>query len=61
MVMLENIRGAMAQDIYIASGTAEEIFEPHLTLHGYRYMEITGVDTPPAIEDVKGLVISYRF
>ena len=58
MVMLENIRGAMAQDIYIASGAAKEIFEPHFTLHGYRYMEITGVDTPPALEDVKGLVIS---
>ena len=58
MVMLENIRGAMAQDIYIASGAAEELFEPHFTLHGYRYMEITGVDTPPSLEDVKGLVIS---
>ena len=58
MVMLENIRGAMAQDIYIASGAAKEIFEPHFTLHGYRYMEITGIDTPPALEDVKGLVIS---
>ena len=58
MVMLENIRGAMAQDIYIASGDAQELFEPHFTLHGYRYIEITGVDTPPAVEDVKGLVIS---
>ena len=58
MVMLENIRGAMAQDIYIASGAAEEVFEPHFTLHGYRYLEITGVDTPPTLEDVKGLVIS---
>ena len=58
MVMLENIRGAMAQDIYIASGAAEEVFEPHFTLHGYRYLEITGVDTPPTLEYVKGLVIS---
>ncbi|NLZ19771.1 MAG: family 78 glycoside hydrolase catalytic domain [Bacteroidales bacterium] len=58
MLMLENIRGAMAQDIYIASGAAEELFEPHFTQHGYRYLEITGVDSAPAPADVKGLVIS---
>ena len=58
MLMLENIRGAMAQDIYIASGAAEELFEPHFTQHGYRYLEITGVEQAPAPADVKGLVIS---
>ena len=58
MLMLENIRGAMAQDLYVASGAIEEVFEPHFTQHGYRYLEITGVDKAPALEDVKGLVIS---
>ena len=58
MLMLENIRGAMAQDLFIASGAPEEVFEPHFTQHGYRFLEITGVDKAPAIEDVKGLVIS---
>ena len=58
MLMLENIRGAMAQDLYVASGAIEEVFEPHFTQHGYRYLEITGVDKASALEDVKGLVIS---
>lgn len=58
MLMLENIRGAMAQDIYIASGAPQEVFEPHFTQHGYRYLEITGMDKGPAPDDVKGLVIS---
>ena len=58
MLMLENIRGAMAQDIYIASGADEELFEPHFTQHGYRYLEISGIGQAPAPEDVKGLVIS---
>ena len=58
MLMLENIRGAMAQDIYIASGAPQEVFEPHFTQHGYRYLEITGVDAAPAPADVKGLAIS---
>lgn len=58
MLMLENIRGAMAQDLYVASGEPVECFEPHFTQHGYRYLEITGVDKALALEDVKGLVIS---
>jgi alpha-L-rhamnosidase len=58
MLMLENIRGAMAQDIYMASGADEELFEPHFTQHGYRYLEISGIGQAPAPEDVKGLVIS---
>ena len=58
MLMLENIRGAMAQDVYVASGASQEVFEPHFTQHGYRYLEITGVETAPAPADVKGLVLS---
>lgn len=58
MLMLENLRGAMVQDLYIARGDEEEVFEPHFTLHGYRYLEITGVDAAPDVDDVKGLVIS---
>ena len=58
MLMLENIRGAMAQDLYVASGAIEEVFEPHFTQHGYRFLEITGVEKAPALNDVKGLVIS---
>lgn len=58
MLMLENIRGAMAQDLYIASREPVQCFEPHFTQHGYRYLEITGVDQAPSLEDVKGLIIS---
>ena len=58
MLMLENIRGAMAQDIYIASGAETELFEPYFTQHGYRYMEISGLDEALPLEAVKGLVIS---
>lgn len=58
MLMLENIRAAMAQDIYIARGGKEETFAPRYTTHGFRYMEITGVDTPLAIEEVQGIVLS---
>lgn len=57
MIMLENIRAAMAQDIYIAKG-GEETFSPRFTYHGYRFVEITGIDKALPVDDVKGIVIS---
>ncbi len=57
MIMLENIRAAMAQDIYIAKG-GEETVLPRFTYHGYRFVEITGIDKPLPVEAVKGVVLS---
>lgn len=58
MVMMENIRTAMAQDIYISKGAEKEIFTPHFTYHGFRYIEITGIPRALPLEDVKGIVLS---
>ncbi len=57
MIMLENIRAALAQDIYILKG-GNEIIQPRFTFHGYRYLEITGIDKAIPLTDVKGVVIS---
>ena len=57
MVMLENIRAALTQDLYIRKGGAETI-QPRFTFHGYRYLEITGLDRALLLENVKGLVVS---
>jgi len=57
MIMLENIRGALAQDIYITRG-GSEVIRPYFTFHGYRYIEITGTDNPLPLESVKGEVLS---
>lgn len=56
-LMLENIRAAMAQDIYIARG-GEEVFSPHHTYHGYRYVELSGLTEALPLESVRGCVIS---
>lgn len=58
MIMLENIRAAMAQDIYIAKGSAEENYTPRFTFHGYRFIEISGIDEPLPLSNVKGNVLS---
>ena len=57
MIMLENIRAAMAQDVYIARG-GEETIAPRFTFHGYRFVEITGIDRPLPLESVKGTALS---
>jgi alpha-L-rhamnosidase len=57
MIMLENIRAALAQDVYVLKG-GDEYIQPRFTFHGYRYLEITGVDQAPALTQVAGIVLS---
>jgi alpha-L-rhamnosidase len=57
MVMMENIRAALTQDQYILKG-GDEIIQPRFTFHGYRYLEITGIEQAIPVTNVKGLVIS---
>lgn len=58
MIMTENIRAAMNRDAYIAAGSGTETFSPRFTLHGFRYLEVSGLDEPLALRDVKALPLS---
>ncbi len=55
-LMLENLGGALSTDIYILKGGAE-IISPRFTYHGYRYVEISGLDELP-LENVCTTVLS---
>ena len=57
MIMLENIRAALAQDTWILRA-GDSIIQPRFTFHGYRYVEITGIKQALPLEAVQGLVIS---
>jgi alpha-L-rhamnosidase len=57
MIMLENIRAALSQDIFILKG-GDEIIRPRFTFHGYRFIEITGIGKALPAESVRGCVIS---
>ncbi|MHA8108711.1 family 78 glycoside hydrolase catalytic domain [Aquirufa sp. A-Brett2-W8] len=57
MIMLENIRAALAQDIHILKG-GDEYIQPRFTFHGYRYLEITGIEKAPELPQVAGIVLS---
>ncbi len=41
-VYITNLRSARAVDEYILSGEGEETFEPLMTFHGFRYVEVSG-------------------
>lgn len=57
MIMLENIRAAMSRDIYTARGGRETI-APRFTYHGFRYIELTGLDSPLPLEAVTAVALS---
>jgi alpha-L-rhamnosidase len=51
-----NLRGAPQVDRYIPWSDGEEVFEPHFTYHGFRYVELTGLSQAPGPEAVLGRV-----
>jgi alpha-L-rhamnosidase len=55
-IYTENLRTAKATDHFILSGNGVEEFAPQFTFHGFRYLEITGLPTPPAPDAVKAEV-----
>lgn len=56
-ILTENLRAAHVQDKYVCRG-GDESFSPRQTMHGYKYIEISGTDTPPAPEDVHTVALS---
>ena len=56
-LMLENIRAALAQDLFISDGKSA-LVEPKFTQHGFRYMEITGLTEALPLDCVQAVVVS---
>ncbi len=52
----DNLRGAAQIDTYICRGEREEVFEPHFTYHGFRYVEVAGLPYLPSPDDLTGCV-----
>ncbi len=57
-IYVTNLRGAPSVDHYICSGKGTEVWHPHFTFHGFRYVELTGLDSPPSMDAVTGIVIA---
>ncbi|MFJ2172371.1 alpha-L-rhamnosidase [Streptomyces sp. NPDC087851] len=52
-----NLRTARATDTYTLKGGGTETYEPRFTFHGFRYVEVTGVQGKPSPDAVVGQVI----
>lgn len=57
-VWTENLATAEATDYYVLKGDGEEAFEPEFVFHGFRYLQLTGLDEALPLENVKGKVLS---
>ena len=58
-IWTENLLSADATDYYVLKGVAGgESYEPMFTYHGFRYLQVTGLDKPIPAEDVTGIVLS---
>ena len=55
-IYIDNLRAAKQTDTYTFRGNGVEVFEPHFTYHGFRYVEVTGLKTKPATDAITGRV-----
>jgi alpha-L-rhamnosidase len=53
-----NLRSARATDIYTLKGHGEEIWQPRFTLHGFRFVEMTGYPGRPTLDSLTGCVVN---
>jgi alpha-L-rhamnosidase len=53
----ENLRTAKATDTYTFARNETVVYQPTFTQHGFRYVEITELETPPPVDDVQGIVL----
>ena len=53
----ENLRSAKCTDHFILNGSGVEVFEPHFTFHGFRFVKIEGNSSPVSLDQVTGVVI----
>jgi len=52
-----NLRSAKATDYYTFASNGPETYEPTFTFHGFRYVEITGLDQAPPASAITGVVM----
>ncbi|MBF4473033.1 alpha-L-rhamnosidase [Flavobacterium sp. HJJ] len=66
-IYVDNLRNATATDNYVLKGKVDEVFTPHFTFHGFRYIEVSGypgqltndnivAEVISSVEDVTGVV-----
>ncbi len=57
-IYTDNLRSARASDTYICKGGEEERWRPTFAFHGFQYVEVTGLTSPPGNKTITGIAIS---
>ncbi len=52
-----NLRAAKEQVRYILKGGADEVYEPHFTFQGFRYVAVEGWPGEPTLDGLTGVVV----
>ncbi len=53
---IENLRGAKQRNIYILNG-GDQVFEPHFTWQGFRYVKVEGLGKMPDPDDMTAIAL----
>jgi alpha-L-rhamnosidase len=59
-IYMANLRGSRTTDIYTPVKDGNFTYEPRFAYHGFRYVEITGIDYLQSVQDFEGKV-NYDF
>ncbi len=51
---VDNLRGAAQTDRFTLRGEGQEVCEPRFTYHGFRYVEVSGLERPATSADLVG-------
>ncbi len=54
----KNLRAAAQTDRYTLSGKSREVYEPHFTFHGFRYVAVAGLPSQPDSTTITGIAVS---
>jgi alpha-L-rhamnosidase len=52
-----NLRAAKQQVTYVLKGGADEVYEPHFTFQGFRYVAVQGWPGEPTLDGLLGVVV----
>lgn len=57
MLYTDALRRATATDMYRLAAEGTAVLEPEFTFHGFRYVEVRGIDAPLPLEEVVAIVM----
>ena len=57
-VYTDNLRSARVIDTYVCKGGGVEVWQPSFTFHGFRYVQVEGLTSPPPASTITGIALS---